>query len=215
MVTATEPVTATITTTDAGGNTFLSTLTTVLTPVEPTTIPQSQTTMVTATETVTATITTTDAGGNAFLSTLTTVLTSVEPTTIPPSQITMVTTTETVTATIMPTDSEGNTFLSTLTTVLTPVEPATIPPSQTMMITAEETTFAAANTGTITEISPSVELTTTTQTTIISIQTTDPGGNIFLSTLTTVFTFAEPTTIRPSQTTMATATEPTITTTIF
>jgi hypothetical protein len=41
MVTATEPVTATITTTDAGGNTVLSTLTIVLTPVEPTMIPPS------------------------------------------------------------------------------------------------------------------------------------------------------------------------------
>jgi hypothetical protein len=130
MVTATEPVAATTTTADAGGNTFQSTPTTVLTPAEPTTIPLSQTTMVTATVTTLAAVTTTESLTTlttvftvAVQSTLTTVFTSVEPTTIPPSQTTPVETTtfalaEAVTETVLTTDAGGNSFWTTLTTVL-------------------------------------------------------------------------------------------------
>lgn len=100
MVTATEPAAAT-TTTDTGGNTFLSALATVPTTIEPTTIAPSQTTMVMAIKTAVVTVRTTDPGGNVVKSTLTSVFTLPELTTIPPSQTTMATTgVSTITTTI-------------------------------------------------------------------------------------------------------------------
>jgi hypothetical protein len=97
MVTATEPAAAT-TTTDTGGNTFLSAVATVPTTIEPTTIPLSQTTIM-ATKTAVVTAQTTDPGGNVVKSTLTSVFTLPELTTIPPST-TATTGVSTVTTTI-------------------------------------------------------------------------------------------------------------------
>jgi hypothetical protein len=188
MVTATEPVTATITTTDAGGNSTL------------TTVPQSQITMVTTTETVTATIMPTDSEGNAFLSTLTTVLTPVEPATTPPPQTTMATVIETTIIIIATTDPGGNIVQSTRTTALTLVEPTTIPPSQTTMATATGTTLAnltmtvTGNTtlpSTITTAPTPVKTTTFALAEAVTetVMTTDAGGNSFLTILTTVLAY--------------------------
>jgi hypothetical protein len=138
--TATEPVAATITTTDSDGSAVLSTLTTSPIPAESTTILPSQTRMVTGTGTTLATTMATDSEGRAVLSTAPT---PTKSTTIPPSQTRMVTATGTTLATTMATDSEGRTVLSTAPTT---TKSTTIPPSQTRIVTATGTTLATTMT---------------------------------------------------------------------
>jgi hypothetical protein len=203
MATATEPVTATIMTTDAGGNAFPSTLTTVLTPVEPATTPESQTTMVTATETVTTIITTNDAGGNTVVRTLTTALTFVEPTTILESQTTMITAEETTFTTVM-TGSNGNIFPSTITEVFTPVETTTTIIETTIIIIATTDPGGNIFQSTRTTVLTLVELTTippsqttvatATGTTLATLATTVTGDTTLPCTLTTAPTPVETTT---------------------
>ena len=196
--TSTETATATITTTDAAGDTSLTTITTVISPVEPTTIlSPSQTTL---TETLTMT---TDAAGDTVLTTITTVISPVEPTTI--LSLSQTTLTETLTATVMTTDAAGETVLTTLTTVISPVEPMTIlSPSQTTLTeTLTITTDAAGDTvlTTLTTVISPVEPTTilspsqTTSTETITITATDAAGNTILTTLTAVISPVVPTTI--------------------